>query len=130
MKYNCFFEDRDIFLSVKPLSFIKKFMTGCFYIDVKINRKDISTLIKNDVHPIYDSDSKVFYIRVRITNNSRIFLNHVRVDYFENEDFNKISEKSIRIKELGLKVYKAGNVSQGRMFDCYATKGLFESKEN
>ncbi len=125
--YNVFFEDTDLILSTKLDTFIEEDGRG-FYIDLIIRRQDVIKLMLIDVVPEHRGDG-VFILRVRLTNNTQVSLNGIRVTYLGDERLKSMPLNKINLEEIALKRYSSKTRSKRGPRDyCYATKALFKVK--
>lgn len=119
---NCFFEDLDydFIIKVHLKTFIEKDNHG-YYIDIFINKQDVLKLITIGVRPYWSESRQHYYIKVNLSNNTRIFINGLRLDSFENKYISKIRTTDVVLKEISLSKYK----NEHNKRQCYANKIIF-----
>lgn len=116
---NCYFEDCDINIKVRPLTTISKGVDG-YFIDVAISKKDLLILMISGIFPDWDSEKKSFKLAVRLNNNTKLYLNGLRVTSLEDERLLMIPLSKLSIRELSLKKYSTS--TNVKKCSCYAVK--------
>lgn len=119
---NCFFEDNDFSTNVRPVSFIQKDSKG-YFIEVRINRKDVVKFMEMGVPPKYDEDDDIFTIQIGLNNSTNIHINGIRTMSLSDNRLQKIPVSLISIRELALKLYSKNTKYKNQK--CYATKAIF-----
>lgn len=125
--YNCYFEDSDLYLNVKPESFICEDQDG-YYIKVSIvSKMAVIELLKLQVVPIYEND--IFFIKVYLTNGSFIRINGMPINGLTKPS-NNLKIKKITIKELSIRRYAMDHPKSIHMHcrACYAKRLLLKIK--
>jgi len=117
---NCFFEDFDLNMTVRLISFMKKDKHG-YYVEVQIPKQYIVTLIENDITPTHIGSGE-FKIKIRINNNTHIRIDNVLLRDLSKIDFDKIPISKIIIRELILERYSQKSMQHYSDCDCYATR--------
>ena len=116
-KYNCFFENVDCFLSVRLKSFIT-FDDRGYYVDLYVNNSDVIHLIKLGVRPYWSEARGHFYVRTAINNNTKIFINGLRLNSLQSEELKYVKTSDITLKEIALSSYKTEFYDR----QCYVNK--------
>lgn len=121
---NCFFEDSNLYLNVQPLELFE-YSGRSYHIIVRISRKDVLRLMERDIVPTHDKDS-LFSLKVRVTNNTHIRLNGIRVTNLSDERLRYIPIDLVTIKELSLRRYSSKtNIGE----QCYADRLILQVKD-
>ena len=117
---NCFFEDFDLSMTVKLISFMKKDNTG-YYIELQIPQSHIVKLFENDIIPTHIGSGN-FKIKVRINNKTHFRIDNVVVKNFSQIDFDKIPISKVIVREILLEKYSKKLKQNSQDCHCYATK--------
>lgn len=121
---NCFFEDAECTINVKPLEIVRQDEHGYCTI-VQILRKDIVKLLKIGVLPDYDSQKDIFTLRVKVTVATKFHINGLRIYDIFDEKLQQIPIDRILIREIGIKKYS----EKTKYFDkYYATRLILHLK--
>ena len=120
MKKNCFFEDFDLNMTVKLISFMKKDKFG-YYVEVQVPKQYVVTLIENGITPTHIGSGE-FKIKIRINNNTYIRIDNVLLRDLSKIDFDKIPISKIIIRELILERYSQKSMKHYSDYECYATR--------
>lgn len=126
--YNCFFEDCSFYFNVKADTFICKDRDGYFIKVQVVSKMAIIELMKLGVVPSYDEEKDIFFIKIYLSNASKIRINGFPLSLISEKYPVNSTAKSISIKEAALKRYAADHPKSvhvnGRA--CYAKRLLLK----
>lgn len=94
----------DLEVPMRVRSCLKEDKYG-YFIELKVYAKDIATLIRRSIIPMYDDVDNEFYIKVHINNVTQFYFNGKRVDTLAASYLQNFSIKRIRIEKAVFKPY-------------------------
>lgn len=116
---NCFFEDNDCIINVKPVVLINQDRFGWHTI-IQIQQKDVLKLMKQGIIPVYNFEKDIFTLRVKVTTSTVFRINGVRIYDIDDKRLQKIPLNKVNIREIAVKKYS----EKTKYYDTYYAKRL------